>query len=284
MSAAEVNVLSRISPGAPSPAAPLVVVLHGCGQTAAAMASASGWSELAERLGFHVLYPEQRAANNPLGCFNWFAPADASPGGGEARSIEQMIDAMLAAHDIDGARVFVSGFSAGAAMAVALAAGYPERFAGGAIVAGVPAGCASDALSGQSCMAGADETPAAWAAAARALRPGYSGSYPRMVFFHGTLDAVVDDANLAELVEQWTALHGLDQTPESSETFRGHERQRHGVGQPAVESYHIAGLGHALPVDPGGDDDQGGEVGLHASDEDLWAAYYAAAFWGLVGG
>jgi poly(3-hydroxybutyrate) depolymerase len=37
---------------------PLVVVLHGCTQTAAAYESA-GWSDLADEWGFYVLYPEQ---------------------------------------------------------------------------------------------------------------------------------------------------------------------------------------------------------------------------------
>jgi poly(3-hydroxybutyrate) depolymerase len=61
----------------------LVVVLHGCTQTAAAYDHASGWSRLADEYGFAVLYPEQSRANNADLCFNWFVPGDVVRGGGE---------------------------------------------------------------------------------------------------------------------------------------------------------------------------------------------------------
>ena len=44
----------------PSPA--LVVVLHGCTQSAASYDLGAGWSTLAERHGFVLLLPEQTAA------------------------------------------------------------------------------------------------------------------------------------------------------------------------------------------------------------------------------
>src|ERR687889_1990575 len=68
----------------PSPA--LVVVLHGCGQTAAGYDRGAGWSTLADRYGFALLLPEQQAANNPNTCFSWFQPGDTARGRGEALS------------------------------------------------------------------------------------------------------------------------------------------------------------------------------------------------------
>ena len=53
----------------------LVVVLHGCTQTAAGYDLGAGWSTLADRYGFVLLFPEQQRSNNPNGCFNWFQPA-----------------------------------------------------------------------------------------------------------------------------------------------------------------------------------------------------------------
>src|SRR5476649_921006 len=44
--------------------APLVVILHGCGQTAAGYALGTGWRDAADRLGFVLLAPEQPSANN----------------------------------------------------------------------------------------------------------------------------------------------------------------------------------------------------------------------------
>src|ERR1700721_3051032 len=73
------------------PAPALVVVLHGCGQTAAGYDLGAGWSSLAEGNGFALLMPEQQRSNNPQGCFNWFNPEDIARDHGEACSVRQMI-------------------------------------------------------------------------------------------------------------------------------------------------------------------------------------------------
>ena len=72
----------------------LVVVLHGCGQTAAGYDVGAGWSTLAKHYGFALLMPEQQASNNANGCFNWFNPEDIARERGEACSIRQMIARM----------------------------------------------------------------------------------------------------------------------------------------------------------------------------------------------
>ena len=123
---------------------PLVVVLHGCTQTAAGYDYGAGWSTLADRYGFALLFPEQRQANNQRLCFNWFQPGDMERERGEPLSIRQMIARMTRDHDTDSSRVFVTGLSAGGAMTAVMLATYPELFAGGAIVAGLPYGCATN--------------------------------------------------------------------------------------------------------------------------------------------
>src|SRR5215813_4621462 len=94
----------------------LMVVLHGCTQSAASYDLGAGWSTLAERFGFALLLPEQQRTNNPNGCFNWFQTGDIERGNGEALSIRQMVAKMVSDHGIDPARVFVTGLSAGGAM------------------------------------------------------------------------------------------------------------------------------------------------------------------------
>ncbi len=138
------------------PMAPLVVVLHGCTQTAEAFAAGSGWLALADRHGFAVLAPEQVQANNPNRCFNWFAPDDVERGRGEAASIVAMVGHAIARHGLDPSRVFVTGLSAGGAMTLAMLASYPDVFAAGAVVAGLPFGVARNVQEAMRAMHRAD--------------------------------------------------------------------------------------------------------------------------------
>ena len=145
--------LVRVPEGQPA-GVPLVVVLHGCTQSAAAFDRACGWSDLATRLGFALLLPEQRRANNSKRCFNWFAAGDTRRDAGEALSIRRMVDQMLTGHVLDPRRVYIAGLSAGGAMVAAMLATYPEVFAGGAIIGGVPYGAATSARQACPAMAG----------------------------------------------------------------------------------------------------------------------------------
>src|SRR3954449_2871493 len=88
------RMMAYAPPGLPS-GAPLVVVLHGCTQNAAGYDRGAGWSTLADRHGFALLFPEQDRANNANLCFNWFQHADVTRGQGEVLSIRQMIGRMI---------------------------------------------------------------------------------------------------------------------------------------------------------------------------------------------
>src|SRR6185312_9770610 len=85
----------------------LVVVLHGCTQTAAGYDLGAVWSTLADRYGFALLLPEQQRVNNPNGCFNWFLPEHSRRDQGEPLSIRQMIEKSIVDHGIDRRRVFI---------------------------------------------------------------------------------------------------------------------------------------------------------------------------------
>ena len=84
---------------------PLLVALHGCTQTAAGYDHGSGWSNIADRQRFAVLFPEQQSSNNPNNCFNWFLASDTRRDQGEALSIRQMIERMIQDYDIDRSRI-----------------------------------------------------------------------------------------------------------------------------------------------------------------------------------
>jgi poly(hydroxyalkanoate) depolymerase family esterase len=121
----------------------LVVILHGCTQTAGGYDDSSGWSRLADVFGFVVLYPEQRRENNANLCFNWFVSQDIMRDSGEALSIRELVAVAMANYNVDRSRIYISGLSAGGAMTNVMLATYPEVFAGGAIIAGLPYGTAS---------------------------------------------------------------------------------------------------------------------------------------------
>ncbi len=88
--------------------------------------------------------PGTTAFNNPNGCFNWFQAEDSQRDRGEPLSIRQMIEKSIIDHGIDRRRIFVTGLSAGGAMTSIMLACYPDVFAGGAIIAGLPYGAATN--------------------------------------------------------------------------------------------------------------------------------------------
>src|SRR6056297_3528506 len=104
---------------------PLVIVLHGCTQSAAEVAEQTGWNKLADSLGFFVLYPQTKFGNNVSKCFRWFSEKDIASNEGECGSIHQMTNYFMEQFPVDSNRVFITGVSAGGAMAVAMLARYP---------------------------------------------------------------------------------------------------------------------------------------------------------------
>lgn len=270
-------------PPALRPRAALVVVLHGCLQTAAGYDRGAGWSTLADAHGFALLFPEQRRENNPNACFNWFQPGDTRRGEGEVASIRAMIDATVALHALDPSRVFVTGLSAGGAMAGAMLAAYPELFAAGAIIAGLPVGAASNVPQAMAAMrAGTAMDPAALTAAVRATSP-YQGPWPRISVWHGDADAVVTPANAGAIVAQWRGVWGLAAAPTRTERANGHEHRiwQGADGRDAVEQWTIAGMGHGTPIHADGAPG-GGAAMPYMLDVGLASTRHIAAFWGLL--
>src|SRR5215207_8593007 len=174
----------------------LVVVLHGCTQTAAGYDHGAGWSTLADRYGFALLMPEQQQSNNPNGCFNWFQPEDTQRGQGEVASINQMIEAMVREKGIDRKRVFVTGLSAGGAMTSAMLACYPDVFAAGAIVAGLPYGAATNVQQAfQSMFQCPSRSAQEWGDMVRSAASQHNGPWPRISVWHGSADKTVIPSN-----------------------------------------------------------------------------------------
>lgn len=264
--------------------APLVVVLHGCSQTASGYNHGTGWSTLADRYGFALVFPEQQRANNANLCFNWFQPADTERGRGEALSIQQMVERMILDHGIDQGRVFVTGLSAGGAMTSAMLATYPDVFAAGAVIAGLPHGCATTVQEAFECMFKGTSRPASqWGDLVRTASP-HRGPWPRLSVWHGDADTTVKNMNADEIVKQWTDLHGLSPRPSESQTVDGYPRSvwRNERGEDVIESYTLTGMAHGTPLSVGDGEQSLGVAGPFLLDVGISSSYHIAKFWGLA--
>ena len=263
----------------------LVVVLHGCSQTAAGYDHGAGWSTLADRYGFALLMPEQQRANNPNGCFNWFQPGDTQRGQGEAASIRQMIETMVRDHAVDPYRVFVTGLSAGGAMTSVMLACYPDVFEAGAIVAGLPYGTAANVQQAFEAMYQCPaRSPKEWGDAACRAYPDYRGPWPRVSIWHGGADRTVVPNNAQEIIKQWTYVHGLSLTPSCNDSVDGYPRQLwlDGNGKEVVESYSIAHMAHGTPLSTGDADAQCGAAGPFLLEAGISSSFHIARFFGLT--
>jgi poly(hydroxyalkanoate) depolymerase family esterase len=239
---------------------PLLVMLHGCGQTGRELAASSRMNRLAVRHRFLVLYPEQERLANAHGCWNWFdrrsGKADA-----EAATLLAAIELVARRHPVDMARVAVAGLSAGASMAALLAARYPDRFCAVAMHSGVAPGTADSAATAMAAMHGRREAhlpdpSQALAAVGAAMAP-----LPPLLILHGDADNVVSVRNAAATAVLWAESLGARAGPVRT-MQRG---RRHAVrvteykarGRAQVTLREIVGLGHAW---------SGGAPGLNYSD------------------
>jgi len=243
---AKVHVPSTVIP---RPA--LVVVLHGCTQTASSYDTGSGWSRLADDYGFVVLFPQQTRSNNANLCFNWFQPNDMARGDGEALSIRQMVETAEARYDIDTSRVYITGLSAGGAMANVMLATYPEVFAGGAIIAGLPYGTAHtipqafDRMRAQ----GIPDTNTLQKLLRSASKT--TGPWPAISVWQGTQDMTVNSANADAIVDQWLGVVETRGSPRVDQPTSRLERRVwvNANGEERLQLYRVKGMGHGTPID-----------------------------------
>lgn len=266
-----------------SDASALVVALHGCQQTAQEFDQGTGWSALAQQHGFAVLFPEQKCKNNSQNCFNWFEERHIRAEDGEIASIHAMVEKMLREHRLDRDRVFVTGLSAGGAMACALLAAFPNLFAAGAIIAGLPYGAASGSFEALMAMAVVQgRSSQEWGNLVRQVSPGQK-RWPKISIWHGSHDDVVAPANASALVRQWIDIHQVDEADAREDEVDGQTRMswRDTSGTVVVEHYAIGGMAHGVPIDT----KRHGQSGMPASfalDAGISSTFHIAKSWGLL--
>jgi poly(hydroxyalkanoate) depolymerase family esterase len=185
-----------VPPDCPNQGVPVIVMLHGGTQAVLDYAAGTGMNVLADLHHFLVVYPEQDARANPMRYWNWFRPQDQQAGRGEPALIAGITEQVIGDYDADPDRVFIVGFSAGAAMAIVMAATHPHLYAAAGVNSGLPYGAAHDVPSAFALMRGANS-----ALAQDALK------IP-LIVFHGDHDEIVNVVNASHIRQQRLGVQG----------------------------------------------------------------------------
>lgn len=236
---------------------PIVVALHYCHGDAQSFYNGSEFARLADKYGFLLIFPSVTQASD--GCFDVASKETLTHGaGGDSLGVVSMVEYAISTFKADRDRVYATGVSSGAMMTNVLLGSYPDVFEAGSAFAGVPFACFAvdpDQLRwSDDCAKGrVTRTAREWGDAVRAAYPGYTGPRPRMQLWHGTSDEVLGYVNFGEEIKQWTDVHGVSQTPVSTERNTpqtGWTRTRYGTAadKSVVEAVSLQGTSHNLPV------------------------------------
>lgn len=233
--------------GRPVAGLPLVIMLHGCRQTAAEMALGTRMNALADSKGFAVAYPEQAGRVHRLRCWRWFQP-DAAHGLAEADAIAGLARALVRRHRLDASRVYIAGLSAGAGMAALTVLRHPDVFAASALHSGAVVGAARDSVGGMRVM-----RRGSMGAPEPLVEPllEKDAAFPDMpvMILHGARDRVVSASNADQLARQFVFLNRLGAAKEAvlgKGTHREYLRRDFlRSGRPLVRLCVIRDLGHA---------------------------------------
>ncbi len=236
----------------------IIVMLHGCTQSADDFAAGTQMNRLADEHGFLVVYPEQAAHANASKCWNWFKPENQRRGVGEPSLIAGIVREVAQSHGADPRRIYVAGLSAGAAMAVVLGETYPELFAAVGAHSGLPYGSAHDIPSALAAMKGGLSGTAGLKKVADTARTPRSKAVQAVpvIVFHGDRDHTVQQTNGARIVQQARDAHGaragdagLRARTEAGVASGGRRFSRtvhtDTEGQARIESWTLHGAGHA---------------------------------------
>jgi poly(hydroxyalkanoate) depolymerase family esterase len=262
------------APDGPAAPRPLVVMLHGCRQTAGDFAAGSRMNELAERKGFAVLYPQQSSTADAHRCWHWYQRAT-QRGEGDVGVIAAMIAQVQHKHGLDASRTYVAGLSAGAALAAIVALRHPELIAAVGMHSAPVFGTTHSPFSAYRAMQ--HGSGSSYGEAARSFASAQP-QFPGMpaILIHGDHDTVVRRVNADQLAEQFEIINGpvITQSASRDEPVvrrhperRGGRRPRHAYQtstwyagrKPQLVKCDVDMLGHAW---------SGGDVSVEFNEPD----------------
>ena len=194
-----------------------------------------------------------------------------------------MIERLALDAGIDRRRIFITGLSAGGAMAVAMLATYPEDLRGRRHSLGPALPDRRHGPEKRSTACSRDTGAPHGNGAISCGRPRLiEGPWPSVSIWHGMADTTVVPSNADELAKQWLDVHGLDDSSARSEISGRLVRQTwHGPdGKPVIEKCLIAGMGHGAPIDARGGAPGKGNVGPFMLDVGILVHLPVCAFLG----
>ncbi len=223
---------------------PLIVMLHGCTQSADDFAAGTRMNFAAEAEGCFVVYPEQPAAANASRCWNWFKPSDQQRGHGEPALIAGITRQIMNDYGIDARRIYIAGLSAGGAAAAIMGETYPDLYAGVGVHSGLACGAARDLPSAFAAMNGRGPVRAS---------PGGVHTRRRRalptIVFHGDQDTTVHPRNGTQVIARANTGEHSDASVEREMVSSGRRYtrsiKRDAGGRSVLEQWEIHGAGHA---------------------------------------
>lgn len=239
---------------------PLLVALHGCTQDAANFAAGTRFNLLADTHNFLVLYPEQSATSHPNKCWTWYHPHNQVRGSGEPALLAALVDSIKSKYTIDSNRVFITGMSAGAAMAVIVAVCYPDYFAAVGVHSGLEYKAASDLSNAHMAMMQGGPDPVLQGKLAYQSAGSAARVLP-VIVFHGKSDTTVHPINGDQVIQQFAktaayadnsitnnANKAIPSSTHRSQVPNGHSYTVYNYenkGQVLLQKYLIDNMGHA---------------------------------------
>jgi poly(hydroxyalkanoate) depolymerase family esterase len=244
------------SGAAPAAPRPLVVMLHGCQQTANDFAASTRMNELAERKGFAVLYPQQSTTADRHRCWHWYKHAT-QQGLGDVWLIAEMVKQVQGKYRLDTSRTYVAGMSAGAGMAAILALRHPQLIAAAGLHSAPVFGTSDSPMGGfQAMQQGSSVAHQDTARHFSADQPEFPGM--PVMLIQGKNDPVVRRVNLDHLTAQFAIINSsfiskAEPVQRSYAKRVGGRNPRHGYKtsiyyagrKPRLVKCEIDSLGHA---------------------------------------
>ncbi|MEZ3116872.1 PHB depolymerase family esterase [Halobaculum sp. MBLA0147] len=277
---------TKYVPSGASGGEPLLVMLHGCSQEPDEFAAATGMNDVAERENAVVVYPDQSSFANGFDCWNWYYDYNTARGSGEGASITNVALRAVDRESLDRDRIYLAGFSAGAAMVPNLLASYADVYAAGGVHSGLEYDAAETATGATGVMAFGGPNPYDQGEQAyRSMVDDEIVDRVPTVVVHGTDDDTVDVVNgdqvRTQAVETNDLVDGADDESVNTEpddrvydSEGGYDYRRDRYtdsrGRVNVEYWLVEGMGHEWA---GGDTGEYVAPDAPSASDALWSFF-----------